>query len=130
MKKLFIILTKANIPVRHKPDCINQVQKLFKRWADLRKIHPEILLLKKQRKMNFWINLKISLILLIRMVLIMIVNEDDQDFLIAQREKGQRGTLSSLDRELATKKEQKREQNKQKNASWLQMKMDLDVKKW
>ena len=36
-KKLSTFWAKANVPVQHKPDCINQVQKLFKRWADLKK---------------------------------------------------------------------------------------------
>ena len=31
VKKLSTFWAKANVPVRHKPDCINQVQKLFKR---------------------------------------------------------------------------------------------------
>ena len=37
VKKFSIFWAKANVPVRHKPDCINQVQKLFKCWADLKK---------------------------------------------------------------------------------------------
>ena len=107
VKKLFIFWVKANITVRHKPDCINQVQKLFKRWVGLKKNSSRNTSTQKAKENEFSDKFEDLFDIAHSNALSMIVNEDDKNFLIAQREKGRRSTMSSLNRALATKQKQK-----------------------
>ena len=111
VKKLSTFCAKANVPVQHKPDCINQVQKLFKRWVDLKKNSSRNTSTQKAKESEFSDKFEDLFDIAHANALSMIANKEDKNFLIAQREKGRCGTMSSLDKMLAAKQKQNREKD-------------------
>ena len=110
VKKLSTFWAKANVPVRHKPDCINQVQKLFKCWVDLKKNSSRNTSTQKAKESEFSDKFEDLFDIAHANAMSMIANKD-KNSLIAQREKGRRETMSSLDKMLAAKQKQKKEKD-------------------
>lgn len=100
---------KANIPVRHKPDCVNQVNKLFDKWNSLKNNSSRKTETQKLKENEFTDTFENLFDIAHVNALNLMKIKEDKDFLIAQREKGRRGAMSSLDKVLLERQKRKEE---------------------
>jgi hypothetical protein len=98
---------RAHIPIRHKQDCVKKVEALFQRWQALKKNSNRRSVTQQNNEAELVSCLDDLFDIAHANAMNMMTIEEDKAFLLAQREKGRRGAMSSVDNVLA-KKEQKR----------------------
>lgn len=108
------IWNKARIPTRLKKHVVEKLEKLFKEWQNLKKnkenkARRSVSL--KERESNWSHDLDELFDIAHADALQMIKIEEDKQFLLAQRQKGRRGKMGSIDKKLA-KKERELESKK------------------
>ena len=100
---------KARIPTLQKQNVIIKIEKLNEKWIKLKKNKKIRSKLQQQHKGEFTDALNDLFDIAHQDALKMITIPEDKEFLLAQREKGRRGCMGSVD-----KKMQKREENRNK----------------
>jgi len=117
IKEVLNFWEKARIPVRQSQHCICKLEKMFYEWTVLKKDRNRETPLHKQTEAEFIENLENLFDVAHADALNIIKNSEDRAFLLAQREKGRRGVMGSVDHVLtareqracqAAEKEQKR----------------------
>ncbi len=103
---------KARIPVRQDYNIINKIKNLYSDWQSLQRNASRNTPAQKQRETKFTDMLDDLFDVAHADALQMIKIDEDREFLIAQREKGRRGCLGSIDMKLA-KQEERRQQREQ-----------------
>lgn len=107
VEKIEEFWNRARIPTRYKQDCIKKVEVLFQRWQSLKKNSARRTVTQKNNEEEFISCFDDLFDIAHADALNTILIEEDKAFLMAQREKGRRGAMSSVDTVLA-KKEKKR----------------------
>ena len=100
---------RATIPIRHKQDCIKKVQGLFAKWRALKKNAGRRS--EKQCGKEEEFTRAFEDLFDIAHALQMIIIEEDRQFLIAQRQPGRRGAMTSVDVTLHKKEQRKRKRS-------------------
>lgn len=100
---------RARIPVRHKQDSIKKIEVLFHQWRSLKKNASRRTDTQQRNEEQFTELFDDLFDIAHGEAMSMIKIDEDKEFLIAQREKGRRGGMSSVDTVLA-KKETKQHQ--------------------
>lgn len=96
---------KARIPVRPEHHAIKQLEILFQTWKDLKRLRNRRTPAQIKKEETFVDNLDDLFDISHANALSMIVLQEDKEFLLAQREKGRRGTIGSVDKTLSAKEE-------------------------
>ena len=100
---------KARIPTKHEQDSIKKLENLFIRWKNLKKLRNRSTEAEVKKRSLFIEVLDDLFDIAHSEAMKMIDLKEDKDFLIAQREKGRRGTFGPIDTALAAKEERKEE---------------------
>jgi hypothetical protein len=94
----------AGIPTRHKQDAIKKIEELFAGWQGLKKSALRKTEHQVTNEGNFLETMDELFDIAHANALNLITIQEDKDFLLAQREKGRRGTMSVLDKTLQAKR--------------------------
>lgn len=94
---------RARIPTRQKPHLITKLISLFEEWVGLRKSKGKKSELKEAKANLFREKMKDLFDMAHQDALKIIKIQEDKDFLIAQREKGRRGSMVGVDKVLSAK---------------------------
>ena len=94
---------KARIPVRLKKHLIKKLEVLFNLWKGLRKSNKKKSAVQSQKEKDFKDDLDNLFDMAHQDALDMITIVEDKEFLIAQREKGRRGSMAGVDLVLTEK---------------------------
>lgn len=100
---------RARIPVHHKQDSIKKLENIFARWQALKKNSSRLSATQIKNEWQFKDCFDDLFDIAHGNALVLLTIEEDKLFLLAQREKGRRGAMCSVDTVLT-----KRECNKQK----------------
>jgi hypothetical protein len=96
---------QARIPVRPEHRAIMQLEALFQTWKDLKRLRNRRTPAQIKKEKTFVDNLDDLFDISHANALDMIVLQEDKEFLLAQREKGRRGCMGSVDKALTAKEE-------------------------
>ena len=115
-RELCIFWNKARIPMRQECHVINKIKDLHARWQSLKK-NASRRTDCQQRKEDVFVNILDDLFDIAHSdAMTLIQLSEDRDFLVAQREKGRRGTMGSVDKNLTMKEERRRQRDARRNA--------------
>ena len=106
MEKVLTFWLKANKPTRERKHCISQVEKLFEKWRlkkNRKRRSANQLAKEDQFKAPFGDLFDVAH----KDALILMAIPEDREFLLAQREKGRRGTMAGTDGKWARKTKRK-----------------------
>jgi len=126
IEKIFIFWQKASIPVKQKQNAIIKLEKFFRKWQTLQKHKTRKSVTQAEQEETFKECLDDLFDIAHAQALTMITNEEDKEFLLAQREKGRRGCMAELDvtavrklkrRQIALDKSTKRRRRAEEEAS-------------
>lgn len=106
--EVIIFWQKARIPTHAIWWCVKKVKDLYEKWKSLQKSSTRRTEIQMRRETEFLNTLDDLFDIAASDALTQMKNKEDQDFLIAQREKGRKGSLLGINL-----KEQKREEEKQ-----------------
>ncbi len=104
---------QARIPIHHKQDCIKKVIGLFEKWKGIKKNAGRQTKTQKKKEADFKSMFENLFDIAHANALEMISNEEDRQFLIAQREPGRRGVMGSIDISFTRKENRKRDRKQQ-----------------
>ena len=110
VEKVIEFWNQARIPIHHKQDCIKKVIGLFEKWKGIKKNAGRQTKTQKKKEADFKSMFENLFDIAHANALEMISNEEDRQFLIAQREPGRRGVMGSIDISF-TRKENSRLKN-------------------
>jgi len=113
IEKVIGFWDKARIPIRYKYDCIKKVIKLFEKWKNLKKNAARETKTQKDKEAIFKSEFKNLFDIAHANALDMITIEEDRQFLLAQRESGRRGVMTTVDVTLKKKEARKRKKDEQ-----------------
>ena len=106
---------KARIPTKPEQHSIQKLEKLFSKWKDLKKLRNRSTQGEENKRNSFKQSLDDLFDISHSDAMKIIKLQEDRDFLIAQREKGRRGTFGPVDTALAAKEDRvEKRRNKQK----------------
>lgn len=94
---------KARIPIRDNQNCQTKLERTFEEWRLLKKNKGRESVTQRSREAEFVSRLDDLFDIAHVNALNMIVVAEDREFLIAQREKGRRGSMAGVDAKLAAK---------------------------
>lgn len=94
---------KARIPIRDPQNCITKLEKVFEEWRLLKKNKGRQTETQKSKEAAFTSKLDDLFDVAHASALDIMTVAEDKKFLLAQREKGRRGTMGGLDKVLAAK---------------------------
>src|SRR5262245_47870784 len=83
---------KARIPLRHQKNCQTKIEQLFEKWRLIKKNKGRQSTSQKEREEAFVYKLDDLFDIALANALTMMTADEDKDFLLAQREKGRRGS--------------------------------------
>ena len=121
-EKIMKFWNSAGIPIHHKQDCIKKVTRLFENWKGIKKNAGRRTATQERKEEVFKSSFENLFDIAHANALELMTNEEDIQFLIAQREPGRRGSMASVDVNLKNKEERKRKRkeevaNRQRKAS-------------
>lgn len=116
---------KARIPVRHKQDMTKKVEKLFTEWTALKKNAKRRSATQQNKEDTFISDYNDIFDVAHEKAMEMIQVADDREFLLAQREKGRRGCMTSVD--TITQKQEKYREERDLKMQRFKRKSELDV---
>ena len=100
---------KARIPVRDEHNCQNKLQKCFEEWRLLKKNKGRSSKTQKEKEETFVAGLKDLFDIAHANALDVMTIDEDKEFLLAQREKGRKGSMAGVDKKLAVKEKKSQE---------------------
>ena len=98
----------ANIPTRAKLHVITEIEKLYEQYRSLQKSTSKTTDFQNAKKLMFKECLQDLFDIAHVNAMEMIKYSEDKEFLVAQREKGRRGYIASVDKKLQAKEDRKR----------------------
>ena len=106
------IWERARIPTRTKIHVSEQLRHLHKNWQYLKKLISRKSVTEEEKRYHFKKSLDDLFDIAHQDALSMIQIEEDRQFLIAQREKGRRGSMTGIDKSLAMKEQRSADRSK------------------
>ena len=97
VQKVETFWAKARVPTRHHQDSIKKLEKLFNTWKNLKKNSKRTTQKQSENESSFKDTLDDLFDIAHGNALNIMTIQEDKDFLIAQREKGRKGSMSSVD---------------------------------
>lgn len=107
LNKLEIFWNRANIPIRDRSHIAKKIVALFRKWKNLKKNANRQSATQKSKEQVFKESLDDLFDIAHANALDIITIQEDKEFLLAQREKGRRGSMSSVDTVLLRKEKKK-----------------------
>lgn len=103
VKEVVSFWNKARIPVRPQHHAVKQLESLFETWQKLKKNSKRTSQTQTANESHFTDSLDDLLDIAHQDAMCLIKIQEDKDFLLAQREKGRRGCMGSVDKSLTLK---------------------------
>ena len=122
-KEVQIFWEKASIPIRPFHHVVKKLKDLVQQFEALKKNKGRSSETQKKNEKEFKNIFDNLFDIAHQRALEMIKNEEDKEFLLAQREKGRRGSMGGIDLKLATKQINE-EIREQKRAKWMEKQMN------
>lgn len=118
---------KGRIPVKPEQHSVKKLESLFQTWKDLKRLRNRKTPAQVCKQETFARELDDLFDIAHADALTKIKNKEDRDFLLAQREKGRRGTMGRQDRALAKKEEITERKQAEEKKRKLRSKMESEA---
>ena len=126
VKEISLFWSKARIPIRDEQNCQTKLEKTFESWRLLKKNKGRKSMTQKTNEQQFTMGLDDLFDIAHANALSMMTIQEDKDFLVAQREKGRKGSMAGIDMKLVAK--EKRLEKSQAKAERLRLRLEAEAK--